>query len=306
MFKAASFFRINGLFSFPSIAELEGSLGSGAFVPCTPTQETSSGWVPSRGEANGPLIESVSGNWFLLFTTEQKKVPADVVKRKLAEKVKEIEDQEARKVGKRQKKELSEEIVNSLLPNAFAKRSQCHVWIDPGTRLLCIESTSHAKTDLVISTLVRALEGFSAYPLATLTTPASAMSLWLTEPDPPAGFSVDRNCEIKAPDSSKAGIRYANHALDIEEIREHIKSGKVPTRLALTWQDRLSFEMTDTLVLKKISFLDIVFENNPDDGFDSKAAILCGEFSKMVPDMLEAMGGEVSLAIVDAALPNQQ
>jgi len=34
----------------------------------------------------------------------------------------------------------------------------------------------------------------------------------------------------------------------------------LPTRLALTWDSRLSFVLTEGMQLKKLSFLDVVFE----------------------------------------------
>ncbi len=56
--------------------------------------------------------------------------------------------------------------------------------------------------------------------------------------------------ELKASDDSKAVVRYAKHPLDIDEVREHIAAGKRPTRLAMTWEDRVSFELTEGMQLR--------------------------------------------------------
>jgi recombination associated protein RdgC len=91
-------------------------------------------------------------------------------------------------------------------------------------------------------------------------------------------------------------VRYARHALDIDEVRQHLTSGKRPTRLAMTYQDRVSFLLTDTLQLKKISFLDVVFEGrdkgDKDEAFDADAAIATGELSQLIPALIEGLGGE--------------
>jgi recombination associated protein RdgC len=107
---------------------------------------------------------------------------------------------------------------------------------------------------------------------------------------------VDRECELKAADESRAVVRYARHALDTEEVRQHVATGKLPTRLALTWEGRVSFVLTESLQLKKLAFLEGVFETSGAeraDGFDADTAIATGELRKLLPDLLEALGGEV-------------
>ena len=120
------------------------------------------------------------------------------------------------------------------------------------------------------------------------------MAHWLKEQEPPVGFSIDRECELKSADEAKAVVRYARHPLDIDEVREHIEQGKMPTKLAMSWDDRVSFVLTESLQIKKVTFLDTVFEGQKQDdgGFDTDVAIATGELSKLIPDLVEALGGE--------------
>jgi recombination associated protein RdgC len=114
----------------------------------------------------------------------------------------------------------------------------------------------------------------------------------------PSDFTIDRECELKASDESKALVKYAKHPLDIKEVRDHIKQGKIPTKLALTWKDRVSFVLTENLAIKKIAFLDSVFEGGSqvdgEDNFDADVAIATGELQLLIPDLLDALGGENS------------
>ena len=77
-------------------------------------------------------------------------------------------------------------------------------------------------------------------------------------------------------------------------MQAHIAAGKLPTKLALTWDGRVSFVLTEGLQVRKLAFLDSVFEGQgkDDSGFDADVAIATGELSKLIPDLIEALGGE--------------
>ena len=274
------------------------------FVPCGLSQEKSAGWTEPRGEDHGPLVESVGGQWLLEYMIESKTVPASVIKRKVDERAAQIEAATGRKPGKKEKKELKEDIARELLPMAFTRYARVAVWIDAQGRRLVVNSANQARADEVVTALCKSLEGFGVTAINTAIEPATAMSGWLASQEPPAGFSIDRECELKASDESKSVVRYAKHALDIEEVRQHIADGKRPTRVAMTWEGRVSFELTDAMQIRKIVFLDGVFEGGGSaakgDGFDADAAIATGELGRLVPDLLDALGGEAALGISTA------
>jgi recombination associated protein RdgC len=126
------------------------------------------------------------------------------------------------------------------------------------------------------------------------------MAEWLSAKEAPAGFTIDRECELKQPDSEKALVRYARHTLDIDEVGEHIKQGKLPTQLALTWDGRVSFVLTEQFAIKKIKLLDVVLEGKEaagkgDDNFDADVAIATGELGQLIPGLVEALGGPLKL-----------
>lgn len=78
-------------------------------------------------------------------------------------------------------------------------------------------------------------------------------------------------------------------------MQRHLAQGKRPTKLALDWDGRVSFVLTDGAQLRRIAFQDGVFEDNDageGDGFDTDAAIATGELSALIGDLLAALGGE--------------
>jgi len=279
--------------------EVEARLQDNHFVECGASQEKSVGWIEPRGEVHGPLLEVVAGQWILKLMTEARALPASVVNRKAQERVAQIEASTGRKPGKKETRDLKDDIRLELLPMAFTKQSSTRVWIDRETHLLVTDAGSQARADELITLLVQGLPDLALSLIDTKISPSAAMADWLVTMEAPPGFSVDRECELKAADESKAVVRYARHRLDTDEVKQHIEGGKMPTRLALTWNDRVSFVLTEGLQLKKLAFLDVVLEGaskGKDDGFDADVAIATGELQKALPALLEALGGELAPA----------
>lgn len=282
-------------------AQLEEALDKARFAPCGASQEKSVGWAEPRGQAHAALVEIVDGQWLLKQAVESKAVPASVVKRKVQERADQIEAATGRKPGKKEKRDLAEDVRHALLPMAFTKQSSTLVWIDPQAARLVLDAGSQAKADEAMTALVNAVDGLALQLIDTTTAPAAAMAEWLSSQQAPAGFSVDRECELKAADESRAVVRYTRHALDTDEVRQHIALGKMPTRLAMTWNDRVSFVLTEGLQLKKVALLDVVLENKPsaagdrrDDDFDTDVALVTGELRQLLPELIAGLGGELA------------
>jgi recombination associated protein RdgC len=299
VFKNLTVYRMGPGWSFDRAA-LESTLAKTAFVPCGASQQRSSGWAPPRGQAHSPFVEVIDGQVLLQLQSEQRVVPGSVVKRRTEEMAEHIEQQSGRKPGKKQMKELKEQALHELLPMAFTKQSSTRVWLSPKAQMLMLDTASQARCDEVVTLLIQAIDGLVLSLVHTEMSPAMAMAHWLGSGEAPYQFSVDRECELKSADEMKSVVRYARHPLDTDEVKQHILTGKVPTRLALTWRDRVSFMLTESLQLKKLAFLDLVFEGaglaasktEQEEAFDANAAITMGEMMDLIPDLIEALGGE--------------
>ncbi len=282
-----------------SAATLERALQDARFVECGAHQEKSVGWIEPRGQEHGALVEVVARQWIMKLMIEVKVLPASVVRRKVDEQVEQIEASTGRKPGKKERRTLNEDVRLALLPLAFTKQASVMVWVDPVSGFLVTDAGSQAKADEVMTWLIKAVDGLVVQLVQTQQSAAGTMAAWLAAKEGPRDFSVDRECELKAADESRAVVRYTRHALDTDEVSQHITMGKMPTRLALTWGSRVSFVLTEQLQLKKVAFLETVFEGSPgasgdteDDAFDADVAIATGELRKLLPDLLEALGGE--------------
>lgn len=311
MFKSACFFRIADGFVLPELEALERVLQKTRFVPCGPTQPESTGWVAPRGNKSKVLAEMVGGHLVLKLCTEKRAVPSSAVKSAVEEKIERYKTETGNeRVPAKLKKDFKEEVLLDLLPRAFSKRGTTLLWLNPEDRFLVVDAGSLAAADRVVSSLLAALlEVPGAGPaldlqlVNTQSSPSASMAHWLSTREAPWHFTIDRDCELKSADEQKSVVRYARHTLDIDEVAQHIAAGKVPTQVAMTWNDRVSFVLTEAGQIRKLKVLDVVLKDagdgggKDDDGFDTNAAILTGELSALIPDLLEALGGEMALGV---------
>jgi recombination associated protein RdgC len=282
------------------VEAMEAALAKMPFQPCGATQPESYGWAPPRGQAHGALVELVAGQRILRFMHESKAVPGSVVKRRLEERCAQIEEKEGRKPGRKESRELRDEIVQELLPMAFARTASILVWLDLEQGRLVLDCASTGKADTLVSALVECLAGLQVSLLNTQVSPQAAMTQWLTGngDEWPAHFAPGREVELKSGDEMNSVVKFTRHPLDDEEMKRHIAQGKLPTQLALDWEGRVSFVLTEGTQLKKVAFLDGVFEEQAgaedNGGFDSDVAIATGELAALITDLTTALGGELA------------
>ncbi|QKS31098.1 MAG: Recombination-associated protein RdgC [Accumulibacter sp.] len=265
---------------------------------CGTTDPRSLGWVAPRD--GGSLVHAVNQQWLIALGVEEKLLPASIVKRLAGERAKEIEEVDGRRIGRRELRELQEQMTLELLPRAFVRRRTTFGWIDRGNGWLVIDAASPARAEEVLEHLRRSLDSLPAKVVKPLQSPSAAMTGWVAAGEAPAGFTLDQDLELRS--AEKASVRYANHSLEGEEIRQHIADGKVVTRLAMTWNDRISFVLNDLLQIKRLAFLDILKEqsesqaDDADERFDIDFTLMTGEAAQLLADLLTALGGEVPAA----------
>ncbi|QLQ26633.1 MAG: recombination-associated protein RdgC [Dechloromonas sp.] len=281
-----------------ALSSLEEQVARGPFVRCPSNQPLSRGWVSPRRD--GALVFALDRQWLLALAVEQRLLPSAVIIEEVRERAEAIEAQQGYAPGRKQLKELRERVTEELMPRAFTRRRSTFVWIDPQNGWLCVDASSPARAEEVIEHLRHCLDEFPLSLLHTQVSPQSAMADWLAGGDAPAGFTIDRDCELKASGDEKSAVRYVRHPLEGDEIKAHLAGGKLPTRLALTWDDRISFILSEKLEIKRLAFLDLLKEQaersaeHADEQFDADFALMTGELSRFLPQLVEALGGEAA------------
>ena len=275
--------------------QLEEALSSNAFTPASSNELLRQGWDKPR--PNGGLVHVVNKQMLILLGTEKKLLPATVINQVAKARAAEMEEAQGFAPGKKAMKELKERVADELLPRAFSIRGNVWTWIDPVNGWLVVDAASPAKADEVIKLLLKAVDRMPLESLRVQRSPVGVMTEWLQTDEAPAGFTVDMDTELRATGESKAAVRYVKHSLDPEEVRRHIAAGKQCTRLAMTWDSKISFVLTESLAIKGVKPLDVLDEKdagvrNDDERFDGDFMLMTGELAKLMADVVEALGGE--------------
>jgi recombination associated protein RdgC len=275
---------------------LETALAKRPFVRCGSQDMASRGFVSPNG--SDVLVFASNRQWLIALRTEQKLLPSSVVKEVAQERAEEIEAQQGYKPGRKQMKEIKEAVTQELLPRAFTRRRTSFAWIDPLAGWLAVDAASASKADELLEALRDVLDDLPLRLLDTERSPVSSMADWLAAGEAPVNFTLDRDCELRAVSDEKAAVRYVRHPLEGEEIPAHLAAGKVPTRLALSFDDRLSFVLTEKLEIKRLVFLDIIQEEaekaaaTGDEQFEADFVLMTAELARFIPELIAALGGE--------------
>jgi recombination associated protein RdgC len=293
MFKNLQLYRLPGFLT--SAESLCRMLATHEFMPAASNELLRQGWEPPRPA--GDLVHVVNGQFLLKLTTDSKVLPAAVINQATKARAAELEQAQGFAPGKKALKELRERVADELLPRAFVKRDSTLAWIDPLNGWLVVDAASATKADEVLKLLLKCVDKFPVESLRVQRSPVGVMTEWLQSDQAPAGFSVDMDATLQATGESKAQVQWKRHSLDAAELGRHIAAGKQCIRLAMTWDSKISFVMTDNLTVKSVKLLDVLTEQdrgadrNNEERFDGDFALMTGELAKLLADLVEALGG---------------
>lgn len=291
------FFRNLSLFRFSpatssDLSNVETALDQHRLRPCGPIEMMTRGFVSPFGRDSDELVHRAGD--FTLFTVggEDKLLPSSVINDELANKLAEITEKEARRVGARERKRLKDEVLTDLLPRAFVRSSRQFAYLDLAQGWIVIDTASRKNAEEAVSQVRDAIGRFPATPLAPEESPRALLTQWLASGKLPVNLVLGDECELRDPAESGAIVRCRRQDLELDEIKEHLKSGKQVFQLGLTFDDRIDFVLGEDLVIRKLRFLDIVLDEIDDSSLESARAELDATFMLMTGEirrLLEAL-----------------
>ncbi|KAB0548668.1 recombination-associated protein RdgC [Pseudomonas argentinensis] len=280
--------------------KLQTALAAKPARPCASQELATYGFVAPFGKGeDAPLVHESQGFLLISARKEERILPGSVVKDAVKEKVDEIENEQMRKVYKKEREQIKDEIVQAFLPRAFIRKSATFAAIAPAQGLIIVNASSPKRAEDLLSTLREAIGSLPVRPLTVKIAPSATMTDWVKAQKAAADFHVLDECELRDTHEDGGIVRCKRQDLTGEEVQLHMSSGKQVTQLSLAWQDKLSFVLDDKLVVKRLKFEDLLQEQAEQDGGDDDLSQQDASFTLMMmtlveflPALFEALGGE--------------
>ena len=294
-FKQISFYPLNTA-KLPELDTLADKLVAAAFAPCMGLDWFSEGFAAPVA-FSPELVFPADYTWRVALKKEEKVLPAGVIRDILDERVVEIQNAEARNVGRKEKQELKEQITDDLLPRAFTRSSRSQAIFDTKHGYLLVNNAAAAKAENLLTKLREAFGGLEASLPNTKPSPGSLMTDWLLRGAAEGGFELDSDCELKGVGDVVPTVKVSKQDLTADEVVQHVKNGKTVTQLGLTWREQISFILTQDFTLKRIQYLDVLQEEAEGHGDDAASLMFASQIlmtealSTMLDELVSYLGG---------------
>ncbi|RUR34506.1 recombination-associated protein RdgC [Vreelandella nanhaiensis] len=261
------------------------------------------GWTAPAGRlGGGQLLHTVQNDGHRLISAlrQERMLPASVIKEEVDEQVADIEAREGRKVTRKEKMALKEQVTEALLPRAFTRSQKIDLWWDTERNLIGVNTPSRSRAEDVLDLLRETLGSLKATPLSSQTLPIRAMTTWLGDPATrPADLQIGDSVVLKAKGDDGV-LRGRQVDLDSDEMQQLLESGRQASQMAMAIEGQLSFVLHDDLALKSLRFGDALIEeaDHADDGDDALArletdfVLMAGSLRDNVARLIEWLDGE--------------
>jgi len=286
---------------------LDEVLQGDAFKPCGPQDTSRQGWVSPLGKHSEQLVHAANGYMLICLQRQEKLLPSSVVSDYVTERVDEIEADQNRKVRRKERDEIKEQVILEMLPQAFHRNRKTYGYLDLNHGLMVVDAGSARTAEDFASALRKTLGSLPVRPPVLEQAARFTFTGWLDasiELSPLITLGDD--CWMVDP--SEDGGKIIARGLDLasDEVCGHLSAGMQATKLTMKWDEGVSFCLDEDFAITRIRFEEALLEKlnevDSDDAaarFDSSFCLMTLEFSRLIPGLMKAMGGEDCTAIIE-------
>jgi recombination associated protein RdgC len=255
------------------------------------------GWVPALADTASALVHAAGPFWMVRLKREEKLLPATVVREEANARCAQIAKAQGRKVSRRERLAVADEVTQDLLPRAFSRSSTIRAIIADQLGWIWVDSSSVGRSEEVLNHLREALGSLPAVLAETQKAPAYVMTQWLLHGGIPEAIELAEEADFADQREAGSSVKVRGVPLDSEEVLAHISSGHQVEKLALEWGARVAAVVDKDLSLRRLRFSDAIREANdeliedPLARADADFLILCEIIKGLQGDLLNAFGG---------------
>jgi recombination associated protein RdgC len=280
--------------------DLEQALSTKLARPCASQELSTFGFAAPLGKGDDAPLVHVSGKFLLVCAAKQERIlPGSVVRDELKERVAEIEAEQMRKVYKKERDQIKDEIIQEFLPRAFIRKSKIYAAIDLERNLIIVNSASPKRAEDLLSTMREVMGSLPVRPVCVKVSPSATMTDWVKTNNAAEDFFVLDRAVFADTHEDGGKISATRQDMTSDEIQLHLETGKIATQLSLAWQDKLSFVLDDKMTIKSVKFEDLLQDQAEQDGGDEELGQQDASFTLMMltfrdflPALIEGLGGE--------------
>lgn len=294
-FKQAQFFQLTA--PIPYDAELLAEqLAPLAFKPCLPSLPSTYGWVSPIDQEGAPLVYAANGYLMICMQYQEKILPSIVIRQALQDKVKAIEEIQGIKLGQKQRYALKDEIILTLLPQAFSQFTRIYAYIDTANARLVLDTTHAGKTEKFIALFKKSVsEGVCPYETKKISP---ILTNWLVHQDYPPHFAIEPSGVLQDIKQETRLIRCQQQDLFADSIGLLIKDGCQIKQLALAFQESVHFILVNDFSLRRIRFQDEIREQVKTIHAETESERFAADFFLMTQTLNELFAQLFSLFVM--------
>ncbi|MEZ5492974.1 MAG: recombination-associated protein RdgC [Gammaproteobacteria bacterium] len=276
---------------------LEEKLAEHLFQPCSSYDKSSLGWVSPLGK-EGEMLTHTVGDYTMICAQEQERLlPVSVVRDATEERVAELEERQARKVYRKERRQIQEDVFATLLPQAFVRNQQLYAYLAPRENLLVVDTPSAPKAEALLNLLRESLGSLPVAQPDVKRSPGDVMTRWLRDHKATHKFTIEHDCELYNPLDGSNVVRCKGQDLLTEELQVMLAAEKRVKSLGVMWNNILSCIVHDDLTVKRLRFEGMQEDQgdpdpeNPAQQFDQEFALMSMELAGFFKDYFAAFGG---------------
>lgn len=287
--------------------ELNLALQELTFTPLGSTELRHFGWYESLGKGSLLTTES-NGNVLICARKEEKILPAPVIKDAVDLRIEEFEIEQGRSPSKKEREQVKEDVIFQLLPRAFNRVTDTHAYINAEQNTIVVNASSRGKAEDLLALLRKTLGTLPVTNITPDVAPDEIMTGWFEKnsvvTSSPLGvkFKKGYEAELCSLGDESPVVRVKDMYLDCEQFTAHLDDDMYVTKIALDYDETMSFMLNDDLSIKRIKFFDVITEQNDDIDHDDLSAKITADFTLMVGElnrMIHDLFAEFSVDVRD-------
>lgn len=284
--------------------ELHEALGNNEFTPLGSTELRHYGWVRPL-DKSGNFTNMSGDNTLICARSEEKILPSPVIKDMVDAKIEEFELALSQTPSKKEREQIKEDVIFELLPRAFNRVTDTHAYINTKENIIVINTSSRSKAEDLLALLRKTLGTLPVTSPSPDKDVSGVMTVWASGENDVNGdeftigkkFSFGYEAELQSLGDQAPIVKVKDFNIECEHITALINDDMFITKLALEYDDTMSFMLSDDLSIKRIKFFDVIVEQNDDidcDDVQAKLmadfALMAGELNRMINDLFAEFG----------------